>query len=278
MSANNSQLSMTTDYASSLGSPLPALERIAQAGFTHIHWCHQWNTDFVYTEPEIEQIKRWMKELNLLMCDLHASAGREKCWYSSEEYERQAGVLLVENRLRMTAELGGDVIIMHAPAAPLDEETAQIYWDALWRSIDALALCSQETGVRIAVENGSPDQWDTIRRVLERYPADYIGLCYDCGHGNLSEEGLTLAEKYASRLISVHLHDNDGAGDQHNLIYSGTINWDRLAKMIAGSTYVKPLSFELSIKNTGYTNEEALLAEAMRRGLDLDKKVASYRA
>jgi len=269
---------MTTDYASSVGSPLPALEHIAQAGFTHIHWCHQWNTDFVYMEPEIKRIKCWMNKLGLQMCDLHASAGKEKCWYSEEEYQRQAGVLLVENRLRMTAELGGDVIIMHAPAAPLDEEAAQVYWGALWRSLDALAPCSKETGVRIAIENGSPDQWDTVRRVLERYPADYVGLCYDCGHGNLNEMGMPLAEEYASRLISVHLHDNDGTGDQHNLIYSGTIDWDRLAKMIAGSSYVKPLSFELSDKRTGYTDEQALLDEALRRGLDLHKRVAAYRA
>ena len=90
-------LSLTTDYATvDRGNPSPYLRRIADAGFTHIHWCHHWNTDFVYSRPEIEQIGRWLDEYGLKLLDLHASVGPEKNWYSTNEWERQAGVELVQ--------------------------------------------------------------------------------------------------------------------------------------------------------------------------------------
>ncbi len=85
-------LSLTTDYASSKGCPESALRRIAEAGFTHVHWCHQWNTDFLYGHAEIAQIGRWLAEFGLGLLDLHASAGVEKNWVSAREYERLAGV------------------------------------------------------------------------------------------------------------------------------------------------------------------------------------------
>ncbi len=40
-------LSVTTDYITSSGDPSPWLQQAAEAGFSHIHWCHQWCTDFL---------------------------------------------------------------------------------------------------------------------------------------------------------------------------------------------------------------------------------------
>ena len=98
-------LSITTDYVQDFGSPGPYLKRIAEAGFSHIHWCHHWHTDFVYSDPEVDQIAAWMHDYSLQLCDLHASAGVEKSWTSSREYERLAGVELVKNRIAMAARL-----------------------------------------------------------------------------------------------------------------------------------------------------------------------------
>jgi sugar phosphate isomerase/epimerase len=112
---------MTTDYASDRGRPEPYLARIAAAGFTHVHWCHHWASDFVYNRPEIAQIRRWLADCGLAVLDIHASAGQEKRWGSKEEYERLAGVELVANRLEMAAELGAGSIVLHARAGePLE--------------------------------------------------------------------------------------------------------------------------------------------------------------
>lgn len=69
-------LSITTDCAADTGDPSPSLRAIAAAGFTHIHWCHHWNTDFLYSTWEIDQIKAWLDECGLQLLDLHGSAGQ----------------------------------------------------------------------------------------------------------------------------------------------------------------------------------------------------------
>ncbi len=96
-------LSITTDYVHDTGNPEPYLRGIAAAGFSHLHWCHHWNTDFLYSAYEVEQIAAWLDDLGLAMLDVHAGHGREKAWGSPREYERLAGVELVENRIAMAS-------------------------------------------------------------------------------------------------------------------------------------------------------------------------------
>ena len=260
-------LSMTTDYAADTGCPEPYLRRIAEAGFTHVHWCHHWNTDFVYSPPEVDQIAAWLREFGLGVTDIHASAGREKAWCSEPEYERLAGVELVRNRLDMAARLGSDVIIMHLPAQPADEEPKAAYWARLRRSLDDLKPPACDSRVRIALENLSPtESFDTIEEVLSQYGPEYVGLCYDSGHGNISGHGLNRLERLKDRLISLHLHDNDASGDQHKLLFSGTVDWPRLAGIVARSSYTKWVSMETTMGNTGIADETEFLARALETG------------
>jgi sugar phosphate isomerase/epimerase len=255
-------LSITTDYAKDTGDPSPYLRRIADAGFSYIHWCHQWNTDFLYSRWEIEQIQKWLEAYGLRLLDLHGSAGNEKNWASSQEYQRMAGVELVRNRIEMTAYLSADVTIMHVPGDP-DSVPVR-------RSLDELEPFARERNVRIAIENGS---FEAIQKLLSEYDPQYAGLCYDSGHGNMRADGLDHLESLKDRLISVHLHDNDGASDQHKLLFSGTVDWGRLARIMAGSTYTKCVSMEVSMARMGIEDEGLFLAEAFKTGTRFDRMI-----
>jgi sugar phosphate isomerase/epimerase len=268
-------LSITTDYVASTGCPEPYLRRIAEAGFSHIHWCHQWCTDFLYSDCEVAQIAAWMRTYNLVLTDLHASAGREKHWGSAVEYERLAGVELVRNRIAMTERLGGDVIIMHLPDHLRDPKQAQDAWDRFGKSLDALEPHAKVHGVRIAIENvpSANDNFAQIEKTLSMYGPDYLGLCYDSGHGNMVSDGMQRLDALKDRLIAVHLHDNDGKADQHKPLFSGTIDWAKLATIIAASAYDKAVSMELSIKNSGIKDEHVFLDEAFTQGTRLTQMI-----
>src|SRR5713101_2789681 len=148
------QLSITTDYARDVGNPEPYLCQISEAGFTHIHWCHHWNTDFLYSTAEIDQIGRWLQDYRLKLLDIHASDGKEKSWTSLREYERLAGVELVRNRIDMAAALGADAIVMHVPNLT-NPATMDQLWSQLRRSLDALEPHARASNIRIALENTS---------------------------------------------------------------------------------------------------------------------------
>ena len=249
-------LSITTDYVTSRGDASPYLRRIAAAGFTHVHWCHEWNTDYVYEAAELDSIQRSFTECGLKLLDLHGSAGHTRRWYAPEEAERQAGVALVQNRIEMTARLGGQTVVMHAHAG---------FLDPLRRSLDVLQPIARQHGIRIAIEN--EEELATPRQLLSEYPAEYLGLCYDSGHGNIvGRQGLGDLEALTDRLIALHLHDNDGTGDQHKLMFTGTVDWPRLAKLIARSSYRQCVSSESVMRNSGITVEEEFLAQAFAAG------------
>jgi len=268
-------LSMTTDYATDRGCPEPALRRIAEAGFTHVHWCHHWSTDFVYHPSEITRIAAWLDELGLGVTDLHASAGQEKRWTSPAEHERLAGVELVKNRIEMVAALGSDVIILHTGSEPEDAAEKAAFWRQLRRSLDALEPAARQSGVRIAVENG---EFDLIDKLFESYGRDYLGLCYDAGHGNLRPDGLDRLAMLKRRLLSIHLHDNDGNKDQHNLPFTGTVDWPRLAGVLAASSYAKWVNLEATMRNSEIDDEEEFLARAFEGATRFARMIAEARS
>ena len=269
-------LSITTDYARDTGSPEPYLRLIAEAGFTHVHWCHHWNTDFLYLKSEVAQIGEWLNQYHLKLLDIHASDGSEKNWASLREYERLAGVELVKNRIDMAAALGSgaNVIVMHIPSN-LDEPIEQnAGWLQLRKSLDALEPYARAQGVRIAIENTTVDSLRGIHKLFELYDSAYLGLCFDCGHSNLMDNGLDQLEMLKDRLIAVHLHDNDGNGDQHNLPFTGTVDWQRLARLLATSSYKKCVSMESNMHRSGISDEREFLAKAFAAGTKLTGMIA----
>jgi sugar phosphate isomerase/epimerase len=270
-------LSITTDYVKDTGDPEPYLRPIAEAGFSHLHWCHHWNTDFLYSQPEIDQIALWLDELGLSILDIHASHGREKAWGSPREYERLAGLELVQNRMAMGSRLGSDVIILHLPAVPPDCVDVDAALGPTYRSLDALIPYAGEHGVRIALENMGRDNFDVLERLFSQYDSSFLGLCYDAGHGNVAGCGLDRLEAVKDRLISVHLHDNDGTGDQHKLLFTGTVDWARLARIIATSSYDKCVSMEVSMGNSGIADETVFLQQAFETGMRFAQMIADAR-
>ncbi|MBQ9336518.1 MAG: sugar phosphate isomerase/epimerase [Lentisphaeria bacterium] len=262
-------LSITTDFLGGTGSPEPRLKAIAEAGFTHLHWCHQWNTDFLYSRSELNQIAAWLKEYDLQLLDIHGSAGKEKCWYSTLEYERQAGVELVINRIIMLHHLGGvGSLIMHVPSfrdnrPDIDQTKVPAQFEALKRSLDELMPVLEKYGVLIAAENMPSDTFELLGKLMADYPAERLGITYDSGHGNIAEgKGIERLEPLKGRLQALHLNDNDGSGDQHQPPFYGTVDWDRLAKLVASSSYKgRPVSFELVMRNTPIYEKELELQQ-----------------
>ena len=259
------QFAMTSDYLADTGSPESALRAIAAAGWKYVHWCHHWNDDFLYGLHELAQLEAWLKELGLGMLDIHASHGREKAWDSAREYERQAGVDLVKNRLEMAARLGCRVIILHP--ARTKAEGGPKRWDSLRRSLTDLLPDLRRLGVRIAIENmAEPDTFDQLDQLMAEFSPEVAGLCYDSGHGCIAGNGLDRLAPLAPRLIALHLNDNDGQGDLHQPPFMGRVDWARLAGIVRQSGYDRPaMSVEVVVKNSGLPDEGAFLRQTLER-------------
>ncbi len=254
-------LSINSDFKNDRGYPFGVFRQIADAGFTHIHWGHHWNADFIYTAPEIAEIKKQLDFFSLSLSDLHASGGIEKCWYSPLEYERIAGVELVKNRIYMAALLGGDAVVLH-PFVVYEKEAIEKYREQGLKSLEELESFARSCGIRIALENlfqadgsGIKDaslvNLDTIEFYFGKFPSDFLGFCWDIGHCIiLGDEAFRRCAGFAGeRLAVMHLNDNRGDMDQHSAPFTWSRRWEWIAETIADSPYPdgKPVLLEVDV-------------------------------
>ena len=256
------QISITTDYCKGTGSPEVPLRLIAEAGFTHLHWCHHFSDDFMYGSSEISAIRSLLRETGLALLDVHGSTGSEKCWSSNVEYEREAGVELVKNRARLFSELGGSGhlimhILYHLEHASAESNAAQdSRYESLIRSLDELVPWLQSEGVKLALENAPDGTWELLEKTVSRYPSSVVGICYDSGHGNFPSSQLDRLHKNRHRLTALHLNDNDGARDLHQPPFMGTVDWERLIGIIADSSHQGVPTFEITMRATPFRVDE----------------------
>ena len=77
---------------------------------------------------------------------------------------------------------------------------------------------------------------EDIFKIIEEVASENVVACVDVGHANISRVALRrFHEILGSRVVSVHIHDNDGLEDKHMMPGSGSLNLDELSEFIAFS-------------------------------------------
>jgi sugar phosphate isomerase/epimerase len=250
---------------------------IAGAGFSHIHWCHEWMGAYLYSPWEIRQIKEWLDETGLKTKGVHASCGEIKSQYanpqefeeerenlkdfvSQNEYNRLAGVELIKNRVDLARELETGEIVLHLPLPyrifEKDAYFKENFYARVFKSLDELEDYCRDKQVRICIENlpDCPEAYQTemFDRLFERYQG--MGICFDTGHGNVtSQDSLYFARRYIDRLFIVHIHDNHGKSDEHLIPFEGTFNWEGFAELLTRSPYKLPYLLEIKMQDADET-------------------------
>ena len=275
------QISIATDFGGSgIGDPSPQLRQVADAGFSHVHWCQEYYTDYFYTQEDIAQIRGWFDEFGLRMFDLHGTGTADFDWTSIDENKRQAGVELLKNRLDFVAQLGepGGSVVMHLGMAGVGGTSLrQPGATQVRRSIDDIEEFCLERNVFLALENSK--NFAILRQFLASYGPEYVGLCFDSGHSNLpAQNGLDHLEDLKDRLIAVHLHDNNSKGDFHQPLFLGTVDWERLAGLLARSSYSKCLTHEVSMEFSGTDDMPTFLRIVQDGGVRFEDMIAKHRA
>lgn len=288
MDKKDIQLAIATDFAeinlNNIEETEEILKRIAQAGFSHIHWCFEWDGDYIYSIYEMQQIKEWMEKYGLKAKALHASKGSSrnvnmldghyrKDYTSNLEYNRKAGVELIKNRINLASCIGATEIVLHLYVPHItirkDPEVEGDFYAQVYKSFDELMPYCMEKGVRICLENLFDMPADfmigQLDRLFAKYPPEFLGFCLDTGHGNMvwRKEMPDVLGHYKSRLFAIHIHDNSGICDFHQIPGLGNINWNSVMEVVAESAYELPLTMELVC---AHNELDSFLSEAYEAG------------
>jgi sugar phosphate isomerase/epimerase len=128
---------------------------------------------------------------------------------------------------------------------------------------------AEKNGVNIAIENVF--MFEYMDYVFGNIESERLKFCYDSGHANYFTPGIDVLAQYGDKLAALHLHDNDGSGDQHLLPFDGTIDWEHTMAQLKGLGYTGPLALEVFAPNKDDNRLTAplYLSEAMKRAQKL---------
>ena len=236
------EFSITSDITGQDAELAPLFEAFAAAGFTAVHWCHNWvGKQVLYDEQYATDVAALAESYGLRIADIHGfSRAREE--HLSDEIIAAMNI----NRIEFAARVGASTLVMHLPqrACPPVPEGAEMSTAIL----EMLRPSCEEHGVRLAIENlphnRTPNEFFEI--MFERFEADFVGLCYDSGHAVLTDQQDLIA-RYGDRLLVTHLHDNDGESDQHRLPGLGKADWPRVLGDIGKAAYCGTINLETGL-------------------------------
>ena len=284
---------MTSDFSGNTRNSTEikeALRRISKAGFSHIHWCHEWTGSYLYSTHEMLQIRRWCDEFNLGIKGVHATSGEANCdlkdYVSPNDYNRLAGVELIKNRIDLAYILNAEVIVLHFNL-PWKHIKEKKYWEQYLRpalkSFDELEIYCKTRNIKICIENGLEVPQIYLTRMFdtlfERYDSNYMGLCFDTGHALITckkENCLDFAKNYNDRLFMIHVHDNQGEKDEHLIPFEGGFDWEGFAPILARSPYRFPILLESTLR-AGIDDDSSWLNKAFESGNRFFAMVEKYR-
>jgi sugar phosphate isomerase/epimerase len=152
--------------------------------------------------------------------------------------------------------LGADPLVCHPRSFGLNVST----WDqqsnvSLRKEDEELIgiILSEAAGrsIRLALENGPLDLLQQVLEAMADHPAgDHLGICIDTGHANMHGQlfespAPEFIQYFRQHLIHLHLHDNGGVDDEHQIPGQGTIDWTELFEKLNGLQFKEEIVFEL---------------------------------
>lgn len=169
-------------------------------------------------------------------------------------------------------------IVLHGfkLARYLGSEAAE--WEKTAEFIESLAPMAKELGITICIENiytsignhivegpccDAKKAAMRIDRMNDKYGAEVLGFCFDTGHANLV--GIDFKDfitTLGNRLKVLHIHDNDGISDLHQIPFTFTktrenkpsTDWDGFIGGLKAIKFDKVLNFETAPVLTSFPN------------------------
>ena len=221
--------------------PLDRFMAFSRGGFEYVHWSdHVWNASHPDSPMDIAAVRSACEQSGLRIRDAHSIEGSGNDTPFTDKMWGHVNT----RRIELLSAVGGKCLVVHPPDFPHPNMSSLIA--STIRRLQTLQNVAGEHGVQLAIENvfSPPPSVDLYDAVLERLPADFVGFCFDSGHANMTG-CFNYVERYSERLIALHLHDNDGQGDQHLVPGKGTIDWPRILKLIRSTPYMGPLTLEV---------------------------------
>ena len=169
--------------------------------------------------------------------------------------------------IELAAEIGATVVVVH-PGDLRDRRLEHVAWLHLAAALSQLTEAASTCGITLALENcgkylGSLDESPAqLKQMLAEVSSPQLRACLDVGHAAVNRNLDEIVGLLGPEIVHVHLHDNDGSGDQHLPMGWGSIDFNAVLPVLGPTTTVAAeLTWPPSGGYTARTADD--MAEAM---------------
>lgn len=259
---------------------------IKNAGIRHVDFGIEYDS-IAYTD----KCDRWIAEVGQACCEsgievfqTHTPTyrtmritDRTLSWDIGENEDKYLDIAF-----RSTAEWGAKYTVVH-PFTPFNGWHESCYDDCVKMNVEFFKRLLEKAykyDVTICIETmayfgktyaycAKPTE---LLELKEKINHDKIKFCVDTGHVHFANEDVAdTIELLGADLAVLHLQDNSGLNDDHNVLPFGKIDWNKVAKALNKVQYQGTLNFEVQGGRLKLLDEQAKLAY-----LTFTKEMAEY--
>lgn len=237
------------------------LAEIAHAGIPSVEiFCG--TLHFNYASPQsVRELGDMLGEYGLQLHGLHAPTERDSMGggrsgipisiADPERVRRMEAVDEVKRALEVAERIPFRFFSQHLATGHQAADPRK--FDAAFSSLEQLAVFARQRGVTIALQNtpndlGSPA---SLVHFVNDTHLHHLRFCFDIGHAHIEGGAIAGFELMRDRLVTMHIHDNNGEKDEHLPPFEGTIDWDAALSGVAKMPEPLPLVLELKEQTPG---------------------------
>lgn len=233
----------------------------------------------------VKQQKELCEELELPITQAHAYfyTSKQNREFTPSEREEQNEIILKDIEAAGICEVPW--LVVH-PASWYDS-AGYSYRMSLEKETERfkrLGELAARYNVGLAIENTGKNKSgdklfgttpEELLELLGRLGNDRLyGICWDTGHGHLHKiQQPEAIRQMGTHLKALHIHDNRGEKDEHQLPYLGYIEWESLLLALKEVGYTGDFTYEASYFTPGFDPE--FHQEALKFACKLARKMVS---
>lgn len=222
------------------GYPIPMEERfklIKSAGFDGVLlW---WSDEYAEIDGNKSLHPELARRQGLFIENIHTPfKGINTLWLDRADSDEMEKILT--SCIKECSEYEIPTAIIHVSQGDNPPPPNQSGLDRIKRLVEI----AERKNINIALENLRKPQY--LDFIFSNIQSDRLGFCYDSGHENCYTKGTDFLTQYGSKLMALHLHDNDGTDDQHRIPGEGSIDWNALTIKLKGTGYTGAIALEVA--------------------------------
>jgi sugar phosphate isomerase/epimerase len=201
----------------------------------------------------LEQMRQAIASGGMPCDSLHGIFGEPYDPSAPLESARRFAVETFQAEGRLCLDLGGSLVVVHCATIRregISPHERLIRVDQLKRSMEELGRYGQSVGVRYAFENlpayhALGSDVGELAGILRQVAAPNTGICFDCGHANMVGDVASAVRQGGEQIIYVHLSDNSGVADDHEMLTFGTVDAAAMARALREIRYGGTMMLEV---------------------------------